>query len=240
MDDAAAGAMTFFRLRRLAENRSGLMLAATIAAVAVAAAAAVVLLLGAAPAIAGDPAGLPQEMLDAIRSDAADRIIFEDEHGILLIDTNFNPKKIYDPVDSQVRNVLRDNVYRDLMGFIADGEREMVGLLLLIKSGVFVWPSDLRFQAVLVKKERVVATVPMEFAVFALVESEETPTWFKLGAGEQRTLVPRDDRLVPTQLKDIPQIYRIYMLFPARIEVEGEYRGWDPFKLREVSIEPVH
>lgn len=199
----------------------------------------VALLAGASPGFADDAEGIPQEMLDAIRAEAADRIIFEDEHGILLVDTNFKPKRIYDSATSLDRNVLRDTVYRDLMRFMAAGDREMVGLLLLIKSGAFAWPGDLRFQAIVERKGRVVAAVPMEFAVFAIVESEEKLAWFELGTGERRTLVPRDDRLVPTQLKEIPQIYRIYMLFPARIEIDGEYQRWDVLKLSEVSIEPM-
>lgn len=199
----------------------------------------VALLAWVSPGIADDAEGIPQEMLDAIRAEAADRIIFEDEHGILLVDTNFKPKRIYDQQSAQDRNILRETVYRDLIGFMADGDREMVGLLLLIKSGAFAWPGDLRFQAIVEKKGRVVAAVPMEFAVFALVESEEKLVWFELGTGERRTLVPRDDRLVPTQLKEIPQIYRIYMLFPARIEIDGEYQRWDVLKLSEVSIEPM-
>lgn len=201
--------------------------------------AAIIVLLGAVTAMAGNPEGLPEEMLDAIRSDAADRIIYEDDQGLILLDTNFNPKRIYDPSDSPIRNVLRDNVYGDLIRFSSNGEREMVGLLLLIKHGAFVWPADLRFQAVVVKKDRVAATVPMDLAIFALVERDETLTWFELGEGAQRTLLPRMDRLVPTQLSDIPGIYRIYMFFPGRIEIEGQWRTWSPFKLREVSIEPV-
>jgi hypothetical protein len=191
-----------------------------------------------AAASAGDAVGIPLEIIDEIRADAADRIIFEDDHGILLIDTMFKPKKIYDGVDSRYRSVLQENVYRDLMKFMADGEREMVGMLLLIKSGGFVWPANLRFRAVLTRKDRVVATVPMSLAVFALVGKDDNLEWIELGSGMQRTLVPRDDRLVPPQLEGMPGIYRIYMLFPARIEVEGAYRGWDPFRLGEVTYEP--
>jgi hypothetical protein len=187
---------------------------------------------------AQDAVGLPQEIIDEIRSDAADRIIFEDDHGILLIDTMFQPKKIYDGVDPRYRSALQENVYRDLMRFMAGGEREMVGMLLLIKSGGFVWPADLRFRAVLTRKDRVMATVPMSMAVFALVGKEDSLEWIELGSGVQRTLVPRDDRLVPPQLEGMPSIYRIYMLFPARVEIEGAYRGWDPFRLGEVMYEP--
>ena len=208
-------------------------------AVAAAPVAAAILLLGALPAIAGDLEGLPQEMLDAVRADAADRIIYEDEQGLILLDTNFNPKRIYDPPDSPIRYVLRENIYGDLIRFAANGDREMVGLLLLIKRGSFVWPADLRFQALVTKHEQLAATVPMALAIYGIVERDETLTWFELGAGERRTLLPRADRLVPPQLNDIPGIYRIYMFFPARIEIEGQWRSWNPFKLREVSIEPV-
>ncbi len=186
----------------------------------------------------GDSVGLPREIIDEIRSDAGNRILFEDDHGILLIDTKFQPKKIYDGVDPRYRSVLQENVYRDLMKFMADGEREMVGMLLLIKSGGFVWPANLRFRAVLTRKDRVVATVPMSLAVFALVGRDDNLEWIELGSGVQRTLVPREDRLVPPQLEGMPSIYRIYMLFPARIEIEGAYRGWDPFRLGEVMYEP--
>jgi hypothetical protein len=197
------------------------------------------LLIAAAPPTGADPAGLPQEIVDAIHSDAADRILFEDEHGIILIDKKFKPMSIYDPVEPQYRSLLQENVYRDLMKFMADGQREMVGLLLIIKSGGFLWPADMRFQAIVTKKDRVVATVPMSFAVYGLVGRDYELDWIGLGDGESRTLVPREDRLVPPQLQGMPQIYRVYILFPAQIEIDGEYRGWDPFKVKEVRIEPV-
>jgi hypothetical protein len=63
--------------------------------------------------------------------------------------------------------------------------------------------------------------------------------WFELGDGSGRTLVPRDDRLVPPQLQEIHQIYRIYMLFPATIEIDGEWKDWDPRDLDQVWMEPT-
>lgn len=197
------------------------------------------LLLGFAAPAGADPAVLPQEFLDAIHAEAADRILLEDDHGILLIDTKFNPKRIYEPVAEQYRSLLQENVYRDLMRFMEDGQREMVGILLLIKSGSFLWPGGLRFQAILARRGNVVARIPMSSAVYALVEPDDSLDWIELGAGESRVLAPRIDRLVPPQLQAMPQIYRVYMLFPAQVEVDGEYRGWNPLKLNEVTFEPV-
>jgi hypothetical protein len=197
------------------------------------------LLFCALQAAGADPAVLPQDFLDAIRSDAADRIILEDDHGILLVDTKFNPKRIYDPVPESYRSDLQENVYRDLMRFMEDGQKEMVGLLLLIKSGSFLWPGDLRFQAILTRKGHGVARIPMSSSRYAIVGPDDSLDWIELGAGESRVLAPREDRLVPPQLQAMPQIYRIYMLFPAQIEIGGEYQGWSPLKLKEVAFEPI-
>jgi hypothetical protein len=185
------------------------------------------------------PASLPVDMVDRIHEDLAPYIVFESDEGILAIDPAYDPRRIYEPVRPDLQSPLMDHAVADLMDILQGGEKTLLGLFLVIKSGSFCWPGDLRFQASIHRKDRLLATLPMDRAFFGLIGAEDAPEWIDLGDGRSEVLIPRGDRIAPARIKSIPQMYRIYLQFPAKIEDQGRIRDWNPFKAGEVSIEPV-
>ncbi len=120
----------------------------------------------------------------------------------------------------------------DLRKILETGQT-IVAFNLAIANGSFLWPGDLKLTAQVYKKGRLLAELPMRYALVPLVDptDPEKLKWLRLSQGQTEVLSIATERISPSWLKD-PALYRIYGIFPERAGDEE----WNPYLIKDVVI----